>query len=132
MKKLVVLFTAIALVCFAVPAMAVDWNFYGSARMATFWTSNDFDESALRQGSAVASEDSELEWELQGNSRIGAKVKHEAVSGRVELATSDDGGGGIGRYPTYLRYLEFRCRQSESRKRLHPDCHVHFRTGLRR
>jgi len=95
MKKLVVLFTAIALVCFAVPAMAVDWNFYGSARMATFWTSNDYDESALRQGSAINSEDSELQWNLQGNSRLGAKVKMEAVSGMVELGLKGDSSGDL-------------------------------------
>jgi hypothetical protein len=94
MKKLAVLFTAIALVCFAVPAMAVDWNFYGSARMATYWTSNDYDESALRQGTDVNTDDSELDWALQGNSRIGARVKHEAVSGRFEFAVKDDDGGG--------------------------------------
>jgi len=42
MKKLTILFAAIMLVCFAVPAMAIDWNFYGNARMATFWESRDF------------------------------------------------------------------------------------------
>ena len=40
MKKLMILIAAIALVCFSVPAMAVDWNFYGNARMQTFWTSD--------------------------------------------------------------------------------------------
>jgi hypothetical protein len=77
--------------------MAVDWNFYGSARMATYWTSNDFDESALRQGSEINSKDSELLWGLQGNSRLGARVKHEAVSGRVELGldSATYGGGNV-------------------------------------
>ena len=41
MKKLTILMAVAALVCFSVPAMAVDWNFYGSARMATFYTSED-------------------------------------------------------------------------------------------
>jgi len=95
MKKLIVLFAAIALVGFAVPAMAVDWNFYGSARMATFWSSNDFDESTLRAGDSVVTEDSELQWSLQGNSRIGAKVKHEAVSGQIELGLKGNGGGDV-------------------------------------
>jgi hypothetical protein len=62
--------------------------------MATYWTSNDFDESTLRQGDEVNSEDSELDWELQGNSRIGARVKLESVSGRVELAVKGTAGGG--------------------------------------
>jgi hypothetical protein len=95
MKKLAVLFTAIALVCFAVPAMAVDWNFYGSARMATFWTSNDFDESELRQGDAPLTEDSQLDWALQGNSRFGATVKHESVSGRFELGLKSSSTGDV-------------------------------------
>ncbi len=41
MKKFTILMAAIALVCFSVPAMAVDWSFYGNARMATFYTSED-------------------------------------------------------------------------------------------
>ncbi|MGD1969877.1 MAG: hypothetical protein PVI32_12975, partial [Desulfobacterales bacterium] len=40
MKKIILLIAAIALI--ASPAMAVDWNFYGSARMATFYDSRDF------------------------------------------------------------------------------------------
>ena len=43
MKKFTILMAAIALVCFSVPAMAVDWNFYGNARMQTFWTSDKSD-----------------------------------------------------------------------------------------
>ena len=41
MKKFTILMAAIVLVCFSVPAMAVDWNFYGNARMATFYDSKD-------------------------------------------------------------------------------------------
>ena len=49
MKKLTILIAAVALVCFSVPAMAVDWNFYGSARIATFYTSTDGGDLVLRQ-----------------------------------------------------------------------------------
>ena len=82
MKKLTILLAAIALVCFSVPAMAVDWNFYGSARMATFYTSED-----LGAGLNAAGNDSDdgIDWDLQGNSRLGATVKAENVSGRFEL-----------------------------------------------
>ena len=51
MKKLFVLFAAVALVAaFTLPAAAADpaaWNFYGSSRMTTFFTSPD-DESVPR------------------------------------------------------------------------------------
>ena len=85
MKKLFVILAAVALVwTFAAPASAVDWNFYGSARMATFYTSNDFGDFDNPQGDDG---DDGLRWEMQGNSRLGARVKGETVSGRVELST---------------------------------------------
>jgi len=96
MKKLFVIFTAVALVwAFAAPASAVDWNFYGSARMATYYTSTD-------GGDTKANDNSELTWAGQNNSRIGANVKGEDVRGRFELGfTGKDGkdwdiGGGDG------------------------------------
>jgi hypothetical protein len=85
MKKLVILIAAIALVCFSVPAMAVDWNFYGSARMATYYTSHNNPGGTDVDG---------LQWNLQGNSRFGAKIKAEAVNARIEMAVKSDGGGG--------------------------------------
>jgi hypothetical protein len=89
MKKLFVILAAVALVwAFAVPASAVDWNFYGSARMATYWTSTETGD-----GSVSKSEDSELDWDWQGNSRLGARVKGESVSGMFEVAMRADGGG---------------------------------------
>jgi maltoporin len=79
MKKLTILIAAIALVCFAAPAMAVEWNFYGNARMATYWVSND-------QGGA---KDQDLQWDLQSNSRFGANVKAENITARVEMGISE-------------------------------------------
>lgn len=84
MKKLTILIAAIMLVCFAVPAMAVDWNFYGSSRMATFYDSRDYGDGLNSAG--TDDKDAELDWSLQGNSRLGARVKAESVSGRLELA----------------------------------------------
>jgi hypothetical protein len=85
MKKLTILFAAIALVCFAVPAMAVDWNFYGNARMATYYTSND----------QANTERTDLQWDLQSNSRSGATVTAENISARFEFGvTGTQGGGG--------------------------------------
>jgi hypothetical protein len=77
MKKLTILIAVAAVVCFSVPAMAVDWNFYGSARMATFYTSEDQKD--------VGDKSTDLAWELQGNSRLGANVKADHIKGQIEL-----------------------------------------------
>jgi hypothetical protein len=87
MKKLTILIAAMALVCFSVPAMAVDWNFYGSARVATFWDSSDSGDSGV--------ETDGLQWENQTNSRLGATVKADHLSGRVELALKGTDGGDV-------------------------------------
>jgi hypothetical protein len=77
MKKIIVVLATLALVgAFAGSAMAADWAFYGSARMSTFWTSVD-----------NGTDDDDLGWDLQGNSRIGATVKHDAVTGGFEYGT---------------------------------------------
>lgn len=85
MKKFTILIAAVALVCFAAPAMAVDWNFYGNARMATYYQSED----------KADTKDTDTIWDLQGNSRIGANIKAENISARFEFGvTSNSGGGG--------------------------------------
>ena len=99
MKKLLVLFAAIALIgAFALPAAAADWSFYGSSRMATFMT--DIDDKALPPDG-----DTDVGWALQGNSRIGASVKNGDVSGAFEYGSTpnlrklygswDFGGGSL-------------------------------------
>ena len=78
MKKLFVLIMAIALVgAFTLPAMAADWNFYGSSRFKTF----------TMEESDYGDEEAETDWTNQGNSRIGAKVKNGDISGRFEYGT---------------------------------------------
>jgi hypothetical protein len=86
MKKFTILIAAVALVCFAAPAMAVDWNFYGNARMATFYTSEDIEDNAPAGGD---SEDTDLQWDLQGNSRFGANVKAENIKAQVEMGINE-------------------------------------------
>jgi hypothetical protein len=93
MKKFFVFLTAVALVCgFGIPAMAADeapaWNFYGSARMAT-WYSNTSEERAGSFGAYanIGSDDSGTIWELQGNSRFGATVKGDTIGGGFEYGT---------------------------------------------
>lgn len=88
MKKLIVFFAAVALVAgFALTAAAVEWNLYGSARMATFYTDDDFGDAGLND----ANEDSQsdLRWDLQGNSRLGANVKGDVVSGQFEFGVNE-------------------------------------------
>jgi hypothetical protein len=91
MKKFTILIAALALVCFSVPAMA-DWSFYGSARMQTFWTDTDLGDTPLANGD---DDDNDLRWDFQTNSRLGANVKADAVSGRIELGLKGTDGGDI-------------------------------------
>jgi hypothetical protein len=87
MKKLFVMLAAIAfVVAFTAPSFAAEWSFYGSARMSTFWADRDFGD-----GTAPGGDDSDLDLAhgLQGNSRIGAKVKvSDNLSGRFEYGST--------------------------------------------
>ena len=75
MKKLIAVF---AVLLFAAPAFAAaDWAFYGSTRVQTFYTS---------QYRANTSVDTDLGHNLQTNSRFGARVKADKVTGQVELS----------------------------------------------
>jgi hypothetical protein len=79
MKKLLIIF---AVLCLAAPAMAADWNFFGSARMATFWQDNDFGPSG------ATADDQDILWDLQGNARIGANVKfNDQIGGGFEYGS---------------------------------------------
>ncbi len=79
MKKLMVLVAAIAMM--ASSAYAADWNFYGSARIQTFYANTEVIDS----GADVTN----LEESLQGNSRIGANVKvSDELTGRFEYGAS--------------------------------------------
>ncbi len=84
MKKLMVLVAALALVAgSAMTAAAADWNFYGSARVATFLVDRDdnIEFNDLR-------DTTDYEQNLQGNSRIGASVKvSDELTGRFEYGT---------------------------------------------
>jgi len=103
MKKLCVLFVALVMVFAAMPAFAqdkADWAFYGQARFWTSWESAD--EGTFFGGSAgsrargwnaggVLQDDSELDWKLQTNSRLGAKVKWGNVGGTAEFGNAQTG-----------------------------------------
>ena len=80
MKKLLIIF---AVLCLAAPAMAADWNFYGSARMATFYSIVDKD---LNNDNDTINR---TQWAQQGNSRIGATVKvNDQIGGAFEMSDS--------------------------------------------
>lgn len=89
MKKL---FAVLLVLLMAAPAIAADWNFYGSSRVSTFYTGQD--------RPYYDNQDIDLGHSLQGNSRFGANVKADKVSGKVEFglrtldgsnrATADD------------------------------------------
>ena len=106
MKKLtlVSLFVAV-LIVFAVSARANEWNLYGSARVATFYTSQDLGKElelvAPNTFIAVDARDSanqgtvkDLTWNLQTNSRIGATVTGDRLEGRFEFGVTSLGSGG--------------------------------------
>jgi len=61
-----------------------EWNFYGSARFATFYVQQSGDVPTNPNNVA----DTDLEWNLRGNSRIGAIVESGAVGGRFEYGAS--------------------------------------------
>jgi hypothetical protein len=88
MKKLIAIFAVLLL---AAPAMAADWSFYGSQRVATFWVSDDFGDAT------VAGEDDDwgLQWNFQTNSRLGARVKADKVTGHIELGLKGTDGGDL-------------------------------------
>jgi hypothetical protein len=90
---------------FAVSATANDWNLYGSARMATFYTSQDLgkDLELVSPNTFIAVDDrnsanqstvKDLNWNLQTNSRIGATVTGDRLDARFEFSVTSDGAGG--------------------------------------
>jgi hypothetical protein len=94
---------AVAMVLLMVaPAMAADWSFYGSQRMSTFYAHQDFGDTPVNG----QDDDWRLDWNFQTNSRLGAKVKADKVSGHIELAlrAANGGDGGDEGVNTRLAY----------------------------
>ncbi|WP_020586394.1 hypothetical protein [Desulfobacter curvatus] len=81
MKKVFVVLAAIVLMAGSAYAStnSVGWNFYGSARLSTFWSNTD-----------ESGPDGDLQYSesLQTNARIGARVKvSDELTGRFEYGT---------------------------------------------
>jgi hypothetical protein len=89
MKKLIAIFAVLLL---AAPAMAADWSFYGSQRMATFYVYDDFGDFERADGEK---DDWGLQWDFQSNSRLGARVKADKVTGHIELGLKGTDGGDL-------------------------------------
>ncbi|MBU4414552.1 MAG: hypothetical protein KJ976_05550, partial [Proteobacteria bacterium] len=89
MKKIFVFLSAIMLaVAFAVPAGAVDWDFYASVRFQTF--NVNADENNTYYGT-TGFDDRDSRWALNTVSRIGATVQNGDIGGRFEYGhTSSD------------------------------------------
>jgi len=101
MKKLTIIALVVAVTAvFAVSAMANEWNLYGSARMATFYTQRDYGDIFKTPTSPSGddqfgnSEYKQTQWAMQGNSRVGATVKGDMLEGRFEFGVTSDGSGG--------------------------------------
>lgn len=82
MKKLITLVAAMAMVAtFAMTAAAAEWDFYGSARVSTFWNSVDANDGTAEVDNYAQA--------LQGNARIGATVKvSDELTGGFEYGAS--------------------------------------------
>lgn len=88
MKKIALSLLVLTLALFlAAPAMA-DFNPYGSLRMETWYVTDQV---------AVGDDDSDLLWDMQHNSRIGAKASTGDIKARYELGlrTTGQSGGDV-------------------------------------
>ena len=101
MKKLIAIF---AVVLFTAPAFAADWSFYGSQRIATWYVDRDYGDAVVNG----QDDDQATQWYFQGNSRLGAKVKADKVSGQIEFAlgpsSTSNGDGGDTNVSTRLAF----------------------------
>jgi hypothetical protein len=88
MKKLIAIFAVLLL---AAPAMAADWAFYGSQRVATFYVADDYGDAQVNG----EDDDWGLQWNFHTNSRLGARVKADKVKGHIELGLKGTDGGDL-------------------------------------
>jgi hypothetical protein len=100
MKRLTIIAQVVAItVVFAASAMANEWNLYGSARMATFYTQRDYGDLFGTNGKDEFGKDNykQTQWALQGDSRVGATVRGEMLEGCFEFGVNDvpTGGGTV-------------------------------------
>lgn len=91
MKKFFIIFAAVLMVgAFATTAMAVDWNFYGQARLQTYYKTLSKENPSNPMPTNY--DDSDTVWSIQGNSRLGANVDAGDIKGRFEFGIPTAGG----------------------------------------
>ena len=88
MRKTVVFCLTVAFVSFFFStAFATEWNLYGSARVATFYSSRDFMDIVAVDGGRTRNNNTI--WELQPNSRFGAIATGDLIDARVEVGVNE-------------------------------------------
>ena len=110
MKKGMAVF---AMLLLAVPALAADWSFYGSQRVSTFYVDRDYGDGVGANGQ---DDDQATQWFFQGNSRLGAKVKADKVSGLIEFGLGKGGDGGDTAVTTRRAYGQWQFSDTASLK----------------
>ena len=90
MKKLMLI--AVLLVFASGSAFAAaEWNFYGSARVSTFYSSFEDDPFAYNSDTLQYSETDNFDMDLNGNARIGANIKvNDDLTARFEYGAKKD------------------------------------------
>ena len=83
----VISFAMLAVVFISNAADANEWSLYGSARMATFFVSED--QGELTSDVAGRDQINNTLWELQGNSRIGATITGDHIDARFEVGVNE-------------------------------------------
>ncbi len=83
------LFSVTAVLVVLIPgiAFATEWSLYGSARVATFFTSRDLKDEG--PDDAGRTRINNTQWELQPNSRFGARVKGDVIDALVEVGANE-------------------------------------------
>jgi len=81
--KGVIFFVSVIVLALSIPAEAVDWELYGSARVRTWYYGHKNQDPEPAFSSRTI-------WGLQGNSRIGATVKSGDVGGRFEYGGTSE------------------------------------------
>lgn len=103
-KTAAIVAAAGALAALAVPAMA-ETTLYGSARTATFWTTN---QPGYAAGAVKPDNNTDFDLRNQTNSRFGAKFANGDVTGQIELGLGLSGLGtavGGGNTAVYTRLI---------------------------
>src|SRR5512137_2142264 len=96
----------------AAPAVAANWSFYGSQRVATFYVDRDYGDGQVNG----QDDDQATQWFFQGNSRLGAKVKADKVTGLIELGLGKGGDGGDTNVVTRRAYGQWQFSDTASLK----------------